>query len=249
MYKHAKSTLLLVLLFLGMQLSAQEIDLERELIARYLFNANANNEVENAHHGQPQNISYEADRFGNAASCIWLNGINALITIAHTEELNWDARTESYSIIFWVKATDPLNGSNEGRRILTKWNEIYQTHPYPFSFQVGPNSIANGIRVVGEPAAVYLSINNVFDGNWHMIACTWDHINQTLAIYHNGKFSSQQSNTFYRNTSNDLDIHIGFMPTLFRYFKGYFDDLYFYDRVVNACEIEALYSGQLTEER
>ncbi len=173
--------------------NAQEIDLENELVARYLFNGNARNEVEDNNHGIETSVRYETDRFGNAATCVFMTGETSYITIPHTEDLNWDARSESYSIAFWIKSPDPTGGSSTSRRILSKWSELL-SESYPFSFQLSTESMAANIfdHTSGGMAC---TLNNPWDGEWQHAAMVYSHETNTLSSYLNGKLVVSNTRT------------------------------------------------------
>ena len=227
---------------------AQKIDLENELVAFYPLDGNAQNMVADENHGIESNVSYVADRMGAAGKCCLLYGNNSFITIPHTEVLNWDARIESYSILFWFKSDDPLNGGTTGRRILSKWNEYPQIEGYPFSFPHDNNIIRAANREKSQ-APVLIICNDVFDNRWHMIAMLWDHTKKILSVYLDNKLVDSLYHQFYSTTSNTSDILIGKMPVLDLYYKGFIDDIFFYNRIIDPCEIDALYTGQLLQER
>lgn len=239
--------LFVVICFAGrMQICAQEIDLERELVARYLFNGNALNEVEDKNHGIESNVEYRTDRHGEAGSCLYLSGDDNYITIPHTEDLNWDARTDSYSILFWVKSPAPRQGNKIGTRILQKWNEIVST-PYPFSFPCSDTDLLSQIRL--NSTTLGCRVSGVWDDQWHHIAMIYNNDQHLMSLYVDGDLVQTDTKEFSNSTKNNLDICIGKTLRLNVYFSGYVDDLYFYDRDIEACEVETLFSGQLLLQR
>ncbi|MEN8203243.1 MAG: LamG domain-containing protein [Bacteroidota bacterium] len=231
--------------FLFSSLIAQKINLEQDLVARYLFEGNARNEVEDSNHGIETNVQYATDRHGWPNQCLYLTGDNSFVTIPHTEDLNWDARTESYSILFWVKSNDPRHGRN-GIRVLQKWNEII-ANPYPFSFPCGDEALNSQIRLGSITLAC--TVSGIWDDQWHHAAMIYDKNQHQMSLYYDGVLIQTNSKQFPNTTKNNLDICIGKTLLLEEYYKGYVDDLYFYNRAIEACEVEALYSGQLLIER
>ncbi len=238
--------LLLVQFFPG---NTQEINLDKDLVARYLFNGNARNEVEDKNHGEETSVRYETDRFGNTAACVFMTGQTSYITIPHTDDLNWDARSESYSIAFWVKSPDPTAGSNTSRRVLSKWHEVL-SESYPYSFQLSFEIMAANI-FDHTSAGMACTLNNPWDGEWQHAAMVYSHETNTLSSYLNGKLVVSNTRTFKESTANSADIYIGrtYTPVVEGFYQGHFDDLYFYDRAIEDCEIETLYSGDLLNER
>lgn len=237
------------LLVVAFPMAAQEINLEQELVARYLFNGNARNEVEDKNHGLETGVDYETDRFGSDGSCVFMTGNNSYITIPHTEDLNWDARSKSYSILFWVKSSDPTGGSNTSRRVLSKWHEVL-SESYPFSFQFSEEVMVANI-FDHTSGGMGCTLNNPWDGEWQHVAMVYSHETNTLSSFRNGELVASKTQSFNGTTSNNADIYIGrtYTPVVEGFYQGYFDDLYFYNRAMQGCEIYALYSGQLIEQR
>jgi hypothetical protein len=228
-------------------LIAQEINLEQDLVARYLFEGNARNEVEDKNHGIETRVEYATDRYGHPDHCLFLSGDSSFVTIPHTEDLNWDARFESYSISFWFKSPDPSRDGDYTLRLLSKWSE-YLPNPYPFSFQVSTDNIHPAIFDSNKPTLSY-PIPGVWDGQWHHLVLVYDHRAYQSTSYLDNEAVASKIKEITQTTSNTSDIFIGKRPVTYRYYFGHMDDLYFYNRVLNVCEIEALFSGQLLEER
>ena len=240
---------LILVWFLTGSLAGQEIDLEKDLVALYLFEGNASNSVNDRNHGIETNVEYENDRMGNPNSSIFFTGNSSYVTIPHTEELNWDARSDSYSILFWVKSPDPTNGGEIGSRILSKWDEVLWD-PYPFSIQYSDQIL--GVNIFeANSQSLSCKITGIWNDQWHHVAMVYMHESNLLSVYIDGVFDCSKSQTFNSTTLNSTDIYIGRTLTqvLEGFYNGFFDDLYFYNRAINECEIEALYSGQLLEER
>lgn len=95
------------------------------------------------------------------------------------------------------------------------------------------------------------SLNNTWDGEWQHVAMVYSHETNTLSSFRNGELVASKTQTFNGTTSNNTDIYIGrtYTPVVEGFYQGYFDDLYFYHRALQGCEIYALYSGQLLEHR
>lgn len=247
-YPQINKYLALVLIFSAnwILVNAQEIDLGKDLVARYLFNGNPLNEVEDKNHGEETNVEYRADRNGVANSCLYLDGQENYITIPHTEDLNWDARTESYSILLWVRSPAPRQGKYEGIRVLQKWNEIV-SNPYPFSFPCSDERLLSQIRLGSTTLSCI--VEGIWDDQWHHVAMIYDSNQQQMSLYADGSLIQTDTKQFSNSTKNNLDICIGKTLRLNKYYKGYVDDLYFYDRAIERCEIETLYAGSLLNER
>ena len=235
--------------FLVTSVGAQEINLEQDLVARYLFEGNARNQVEDSNHGIETNVIYAIDRYGQPNHCLYLTGDNSFVTIPHTEDLNWDARMDSYSICFWVKSQTPTHGSGVGSRVLTKWIENVSS-PYPFSFQYS-DEILHLVIYNPDSGPLLTTLSELWDDTWHHVAFIYSHVSTTLNAYLDAKLIHSSSLQMTGSTKNNGVIYIGRTLTavLEGFYRGNFDDLYFYDRAIEACEIEALYSGDLLEER
>lgn len=229
-------------------LTAQEIDLEDELVAFYPFIGNARNQVEDDIHGIETNMAYAEDRFGRPAECCYLSGNNSYVTFPYSEKLNWDARTESYSIVLWVRSDFPILEGQKRGRLLTKWRELLP-EPYPFSFQYAEESLWVSIYDTQKSATCIFP--NVWDDKWHCLAMVHDHTTHTMKGFLDGSLfdSHDVQVTISTKSTSDIFLGLGRSPVYEGFYKGYCDDIYFYNRALNACEVEALYSGQLLDER
>jgi len=242
-----------VIIILGTLLLAtishgQEIDLEDGLVAFYPLDGDARNSLSDSNHGVETNVQYMTDRHGNPNNCCYLIGLDSYITIPHTEDLNWDANTESYSILLWVRSDYPiLEGQNRGR-LFTKWRELL-AEPYPFSFQYNEDELS--VAIYDASAGYSVQFYNVWDDQWHFVAMVFDHESSTLMSYLDGNMLDSRTMQLTGSTKNTAEIYLGrgLSPISEGFYKGYCDDIYFYNRVLKNCEIEALYSGQLLEER
>jgi hypothetical protein len=233
--------------FSGVPIQAQEISLEQDLVARYLFEGNARNEVEDRNHGIETNVHYTPDRHGQGNQALYLTGDNSFVTIPHTEDLNWDARSESYSIAFWFKSSDPNKDGDDPVRLITKWDE-YLTTPYPFLFGATQEFIVSAIFDTNKPN-LRIQVNGIWDDQWHHLVMVYDHSLQQMSCYLDNQLVESTPHNFIESSRNTEDILIGKLPVFNYYYQGYADDLYFYNRAIHPCEVEALYSGQLLQER
>lgn len=77
----------------------------------------------------------------------------------------------------------------------------------------------------------------------------YDHYLQQMSCYLDNRLVESKPHNFTESTRNTEDILIGKLPVYNYYYQGYVDDLYFYKRTINACEIETLYAGSLLNER
>jgi hypothetical protein len=244
----SRAFFILSILLLATISHGQEINLENELVAFYPLDGNAQNSVTDSFHGIETNVEYRSNRNGVQNSCCYLLGVDSYITIPHVEELNWDARTESYSILLWIRSDYPiLEGQNRGR-LFTKWRELL-AEPYPYSFQYNEQELS--VAIYDASAGYAVQFHNVWDDQWHFVAMVFDHESSTLISYLDGVMIDSQSIQLAGSTTNTADIFLGrgLSPVYEGFYKGYCDDIYFYNRVLKACEIEALYSGQLLNER
>ena len=87
------------------------------------------------------------------------------------------------------------------------------------------------------------SVGAYADGAWHLVACTFDSTlsSKQLKIYVDGVLSnSHDLNGTNVSTSNNL--FLGAYESSWRPFKGAFDEVRIYNRVLSATEIAALYT-------
>jgi hypothetical protein len=87
------------------------------------------------------------------------------------------------------------------------------------------------------------SVGKYADGNWHLVACTFDSTlsNQQMKIYVDGVLSNSHNlNGTIANTQNNL--FSGAYEGSWRPFKGAIDDVRIYNRTLSTAEVAAMYS-------
>ena len=235
--------LLLILLgLLSIQpATSQLINLEEGLVACYLFNGTADDVSGNLNHGTVVGPVLTADRFNNENSAFYFDGVDDYIVVEDADMLSFPS--QEFSIAFWL---DPYSldhsfwlykGSDRSNR--------------EYAFGLRPDKLAS-VHISNEGSAdvQYGTPSNttIKLSEWVHIVGTWD--GSFLSIYINGHLENQL--IYSAIVGNyDSDLFIGtFGGAITEYaFQGVIDDIYIYNRVINLCEIEALYSGMLLDER
>lgn len=222
-------------------LNGQAIELERELVANYLFTGNAEDISEYLNHGIVNGPTLTQDRFGNDASAYYFDGINDYISVPDADILSFPE--QKMSIALWLKNDNPRHsymlykGSNTSNR--------------EYAMGIRVDRIAAGqINNLGTAAVQYgvLSNTSLNLNEWHHLTMTWN--GQYISIYVNGIFESRKeynvsvgnynSNLYFGSYGGDITLYA---------FPGAIDDIFIYKRVINDCEIETLFSGDIFEER
>jgi hypothetical protein len=223
---------------------AEDIDLEKGLVASYPFNGNANDESGNGNHGTVNGATLTSDRFGNPDSAYSFNGNS--ITIEDGGDLSFDARTEDYSVSVWV---------------LTR---SLHEDPDPFSPILkdrlpSPEDTYNS----GDGISWSLTIDfftqkfgvGIWDGTWHGLVGKqpvdlgiWYHVVFTVKssagyLFVNGELNDSMTWTITNSTKNYDGSTIGAELSLPQhFFDGKIDDIRIYNRALSESEIKALYN-------
>jgi hypothetical protein len=161
------------------------------------------------------------------------------ITISHTDDLSFNAMTESYSIALWIKSPDPSHGTEQSGLLIYKWDGLLST-PYPYFFGGLTESLRNGIFASSKDRLIY-QLDGLWDDQWHQVVMVFDHTLQQMTTYFDGQHVESINNQFTSSKYNDKDMWIGGVPFVNRYYSGSLDDLYFYNRAITADEVAALY--------
>ena len=204
-----------------------------DFLAYYPFNGNANDESGKGNHGTVFGASLTTNRFGRAASAYAFDGDGDYIEVPHSPSLDLGALNSSYSVAAWVKASNPSRA-----RIVQKWDEFLST-PYPFSLRAEPDDV-NHALYDGSQVDI-LSLNNIWDGQWHHVVFTVSLALKVQYGYVDGNLVSMQSLAVTAPLNNAVSMTIGAGVGVDRDFLGAIDDVVIYGRAFTENEVRRLY--------
>ncbi len=189
------------------------------LVAYYPFDGNAQDESENGNHGTVHGATLTEDKFGNASSAYYFDGVNDFIQINHSFELT----PENYTAVVWYKADADKLGE-----IITKGID---KHYYQIQFKSGVSGFEDAIEFWYEDQNDadhhILSQEGFVVGQYIMATMIYE--NQVLRAYINDLFIAEQ--TFMSAPYNDGDdLYIGKGNGGF--FSGVIDDIRIYNRAL-----------------
>jgi hypothetical protein len=204
------------------------------LVAFYPFNGNTLDSSGLGNHATPAGCSYVADRFGNPASALQLDGISDSLVVPVA---GFTPMTGDFSISIWVNSHSPevasiLSLTQYPGDTIDNYNFYLNSHS-PLqtiaSVHYGTFSYFNGAGWTGNRLAESNSMTYT-DGEWkHFVV---RRRNDTLQLW-NRRYPLAEVE--YAGPIGDaLPFVIGALP--FRY-KGTVDDLAFYDRALSDQEI------------
>lgn len=234
-----RKILILFLLF-PLCLCAQ-VDLNLGLKANYTFSGNANDASGSGFHGNVQGAQLTTDRFGNANSAYYFDGIDDRIVVtdngglsAPTFSLVYYFMTESatayQNCIGKINYTDGNGGTyNSG---------IYPTGTRPYFATFGSMNNCS-VWVPSTLSYTIFSPTFIEINQWHCVVNTFD--NGVQKIYLDGTLVSQSTIPVASATScTNTNFVIGswWQGDPYR-FKGKMDDVRYYNRALNAAEAAA----------
>lgn len=244
-----RTSILLVILLLTPVLYSQEINLEEGLILYLPFNGNAADESGNSVPTNPNNPGLTNDRYGNPDRAYLFDGINDYISLNNNQAL---ITTKYFTICMWVRFDGRSNATYASANSLFEQRDQDNGDPVSIHF----NGEYNDITYIGIGSHTTLGgrVNVTYPGDniWTHILCMLDK-NDILSVWFNGKLqgSTEWINDGYF-VSGVTTVKIGsHNPDHKNYgaFNGAIDEVHIYNRGLKHCEIEALYSGQLLDER
>jgi Concanavalin A-like lectin/glucanases superfamily/Secretion system C-terminal sorting domain len=231
-----KKTLLFIILILGTSIGySQPINLNFGLQASYTFSGNANDMSGNGNDGTTfGSPTLTTDRFGNPNSAYEFDGIDDLINTYST----FDYPNRSLSL--WVNPYD-INGSGPTAHVvITQDDYTLNNGVLRVDFTNGEMNLwAGGNTGIYTTSAVALN--------------QWMH----LVLIREGAVSKYYVDNVLVHTStadgygSTVDPDSSFIigsgrSTIKQFFIGKIDDIRIYDRAINTCEREALFSGNTT---
>ena len=243
-------TLIFFSCLLSGSINAQEIDLTDQLILHLPMDGDAidysGNEVPTIVVGP----ELTEDRFGTQDRAYQFDGVDDSININNNLPL---ITSRSYTISLWVK-------------ILGKSHSVEFTNVFFEQRHDVANGASSTILFMGEyqgelvlfmrssasPQSFKAQCDLSYDTQWHHFVARVDEqkhmeIYLDARLYCEGDFGNEGD--FVSSIDHvNLGTH-HHTKGLFGAFNGIMDDVYIYNRALNLCEIEALYSGLLLNER
>jgi len=250
---HRKTCLILLLCLLPCTvpiLLSQEINLEDGLILLLPMNGNATDE---SLMNVPTNIEgpqLTNDRDNKEKQAYLFDGIDDKINLNNNQPL---ITSDQFTICMWAK----INGRSETLPIPNNllFEQSNRTTGSKESIQFSSDRIVNTVFTLkSSNGTEFESLEADYPGDleWHHFAASFD-VERTMHIYIDGVLKSSKKFTGSGNFHNGVNsVNIGSHPPdpiITGAFNGVIDDVYIYNRALNLCEIETLYSGQLLQER
>ena len=199
-------------------------------VAYYPFNGNANDESGLGNHGIVYGATLVADRFGNANSAYYFDGVDDYIRVPNRPSLNFQ---EEISISFWMKIEQffdreayPISHGNWENRWKISITPGDQTVRWTVKTAAGIKDLDSQTQLVRD---TFYNITVLYDGS-------------DFEIYINGELdaSSSWSGLILPTT---IDLTIGqVLPNNPNYnFKGVLDDIRIYNYALSVEEIQNIY--------
>ena len=213
-------------------------------LAHYKLNGDAADAGGNGWNGTPTNVSWVAGRVGQAAS---FDGTSSRIAIAADFPVNHQG---DLTIAFWVNLAD----KNATHNLVSKYSSTYWEYQLS-AVDGGSNFILRWYHAnPGGPA------QNVIDGSaqigyggWHHVVAVRDSAQAKIAFYIDGSLDAsgwQTYNPAYIPNLGGSTLSLGSRGDGTAGFtQGMLDDVRFFDEVLPAWKIAAIYNGGIgTEE-
>jgi outer membrane protein OmpA-like peptidoglycan-associated protein len=215
---------------------AQEINLEKGLIAYYPFDDDANDISGNDNHGTIHGARLEpAIRCDGAA--YRFDGVDDYIDFGNAESLNSGYR--GLTISFMVRHDEFT--PDDYRLLLGKWAFKKETDQYAI-FLNNANKLSFAVADGNVFGYGFYSKSNIEPGEWYHVIVAWNRRGK-MGIFINGELDNQgeQSGNGLNEYSN-ITLKAGRQIVgQDRPFKGYLDEVRIYNRTLSLDEIKALF--------
>lgn len=201
------------------------------LLAYYPFCGNANNAMGTGNNGTVYNATLTTDRFGNSNSAYNFNGTNAYIDFGSNTSIG-PTSTIPISISLWV------SGGASGN-VISKYTNLDASRSY---FYFGRS--ANGYSWIGNGTNPYINNSGVSDAAWtHYVLVSAAGSNNSK-VYRNGVLIATGTLAL-NSTMQAVSLLVGKVGASFPGFlNGKVDDIFIYNRILSASEIQNLYLYQ-----
>ena len=211
------------------------------LVGYWPFSGNANDESGYGNNGVVDGATLTTDRFGNANSAYYFDGINDDIIVTNNDQICFSNESD-FTIAFWMKTTNTNWVSPISKHYAGYWNGYYfSINNEDGGYCTDDGHIMFYVAAGGEGDGC--SNNSVNTDEWIFITGVYNSDANTIKLYVNG---DQQSDvgSVSGEIDNTHDLLIGCGTTTeygYIYFKGEIDDIRMYNRVLIEYEIQILY--------
>jgi len=197
-------------------------------------------------HNSYNGINYNAiiNQPGRIDKCYDYDGTTSYVRVS-TDDFDFNPLTESYTISFWIKSSDPSHITDRPC-LITYWNYM-SGFPYPFKFQVEPATdgdlggvVYNGDYVI----KVFVPGGHIWDGSWHLVVMVNNHTTGKVYIYSDdADLEDSNSITFETYTPRYNNYLLIGAASLSRYYDGKIDQIAIWNRALTEDQISALYNS------
>lgn len=216
------------------------------LIGWWPFSNNSIDESEFFNDGFIDGAVFSDDRFNNENSSLFFDGIDDYVSIDSPQDNNLSDLNE-FTISLWVNVPSDFIPVDQG--LFTKW--IQQTticgsevgESYWVGIYGGNSTFIGATKCNNNPVSC-IGSEVINDEKWHHIV--YSHGDGIEKFYFDGNLVSESfyfgdicptSNTIYIGCDNYLGIN----GNMFRFFKGYIDDIGMWDRNLTEDEVLKLF--------
>ncbi|MEM6316484.1 MAG: LamG domain-containing protein [Bacteroidota bacterium] len=210
-------------------------NIQRGLIAQYLFNGDTKDASVNKNDGiQNGGLKFDADRFGSPCGALSFNGTDGYVVVPDSRSIKSPRRELSATV--WLKLNQGA-GPIKWSTVLCKSDirdELPESPQYRFQTTNQTVSISTDFTENFVKDLAY--------GQWYHYALTYD--GTKVRSFLNGqKFFEFHYNKAF--VSNNMPLEIGRdMPGGLEYFSGSFDDLRIFNRGLSENEVLTIYQDQ-----
>ncbi|MGW8314718.1 MAG: LamG domain-containing protein [Bacteroidales bacterium] len=249
--KTIKAILLLLCLLVLISIPAQEINLEDELLLFLPMDGDALDYSGNSVPTLVEGPLLAEDRFGNPESAYQFDGLDDSINLNNNLPL---ITSKSFTICVWAKILGESSADIGGNTFFEQRDDIA-------SLVASSTIIFTGYfqdrLVLFLRSNLYgdyyksLGVADV-DPRWHHYVAVMDE-ERHMKVFMDTKLISESAFGNDGDFVSSIDhVNLGahhYEHKLHSVLNGIMDEVYIYNRALNMCEINALYTGELLEER
>jgi hypothetical protein len=221
------------------------------LVARYLFNGNAQDSSGFGHNGVNHNVTLTSNRFGNGSSAYSFNGTNGYIEIPDHNAFSLST-TGHLSISVWMRP-GTLNFPNKEGTGYVHWLGKGEANQREWAFRMySADNLENRanrtsfylFNLAGSEGAGSYMQEAVTPGTWYHYVAVADIPTDTIKWYKNGVLKDQDP---FINSQYHIHPQNGTSPVrvgtrdFASFFKGAIDNINIYNRALSAAEVQQLF--------
>lgn len=200
------------------------------------FSGNYNDQSSFANNATNNGTNLVLDRFSNESSAINCDGVSQFVSVPHPNDNSLDPGVSGFTVAGWIRSSNSTTANPIVEKKDFNGYVLWMAIAGNMKFRIEDTN-ANTIDVV-SPSNLYN------DGQWHHVVGIRNVALDSVLLYVDGVLVASQMDPTDSSVECSEPLSIGRWPGSY-WTDGDLDDIGFWKRALDACEVQDLYNSGL----